>query len=202
MGEAFNPTVYIGKYKGARTIMLYDKLQENKDKGGSDEPELVEALEEAGGDWLRLEQHFSRDQKEAKQAFDYIIADKDIENVFEERLSTFLRQQVERKCRFLSSPKKKDQNQRIKTHKKWELILGGISETKSDFAFERPVRSLDERMANFKYKSLGGSKLFMDIIAERGRPALNKFLMDVAEYSNQKLNEQIEEEAKQKSETA
>lgn len=202
MGEAFNPTVYIGQYKSARTIMLYDKLQENKDKGGSDEPELVEALEEVGGDWLRLEQHFSRSQDEAKQAFDYLMIDKDIENVFEERLSKFLRQQVEGKCRFLSSPRKKDQNQRIKTHRKWELILGGISETKSDFAFERPARTLDERMANFKYKSLGGSKLFMDIIAERGRPALNRFLMDVADYNNDKLNAQNEEEAKQKIGTA
>lgn len=202
MGEAFNPTVYIGKYKEPRTIMLYDKLQENKDKGKSDEPELVEALEESGGNWLRLEQHFSRDRKEAKQAFDYLMMHEDIENVFEERLSTFLRQQVERKCRFLSSPRKEKNNERIKTHKKWELILGGISETKSDFAFERPARTLDERMANFKYKSLGGSKLFMEIIVERGRPALDRFLMEVAEYSNQKLNEQIEEEAKQRSETA
>lgn len=202
MGEAFNPTVYIGKYKNARTIMLYDKLQENKDKGGSDEPELVEALEEAGGDWLRLEQHFSRSQDEAKQAFDYLMIDKDIENVFEERLSKFLRQQVEGKCRFLSSPKKEKNNERIKTHRKWEVILGGISETKSDFAFARPALTLDERMANFKHKSLGGINLFMDIIAERGRPALNRFLIEVAEYSNEKLNAQNEEEAKQKTGTA
>ena len=202
MGEAFNPTVYIGAYKGARTIMLYDKLQETKDKSGSDEPELVEALDEVGGDWLRLEQHFSRDQKEAKQAFDYLMMGSDIENNFEDRLSKFLKQQVERKCRFLSSPRKAKHNERIKTHKKWESILSGISETKSDFAFERPARTLDERMANFKYRSLGGSKLFMDIIAERGRPALDEFLMEVADYNNKKLNEQLEEDAKRKNETA
>lgn len=182
MGEAFNPTVYIGKYKNPRTIMLYDKLQENKDKDGSDEPELVEALEESGGDWLRLEQHFSRDRKEAKQAFDYLMIHEDIENVFEERLSTFLRQQVEGKCRFLSSPRKKDQNQRIKTHRKWELILGGISETKSDFAFERPVLTLDERMDNFMYRSIGGSKLFSEIMEKRGYSAYTAFMSRVAQH--------------------
>lgn len=202
MGEAFNPTVYIGSYKGSRTIMLYDKLQESKDKGKSDEPELVEALEEVGGNWFRLEQHFSREQKEAKQAFDYLMMGENIESIFEERLSNFLRQQVERKCRFLSSPRKEKNNERIKTHKKWELILGGISETKSDFAFNRPKLTLDERMDNFKYRSLGGGNLFMDIIEERGREVLNEFLMEVAEYSNDKLNQKLAEESKADSQTA
>lgn len=196
MGDVFNPTVYIGKYKGARTIMLYDKLQEAKDKSKSDEPELVEALEETNGNWFRLEQHFSRDQKEASQAFNYLMLDvldaKDekLDDIFNRNLSMFLKQQVSAKCRFLSKRRTEKNTERIKTHKRWQMILDILGDTMSDFAFERPVLTLDERMMNFKYRSLGGKQLFVDIIAERGRLALVEFLADIAEYAENEYREQ------------
>jgi len=67
--------------------------------------------------------------------------------------------------------------------RRWELILNTISKTKSDFAFERPELTLDERMNNFKYKSLGGTNLFKDIIEERGRNALREFFIDLENYA-------------------
>lgn len=201
MGNVLNPTVYIGSFKGARTIMLYDKLQEANDKSKSDEPELVEILKQTGGNWFRLEQHFSRDQKEAAQAFDYLMSDvlnvkttSNIDDIFNQKLSMLLKQQVSTKCRFLAQRKKADQNQRIKTHKKWQLILDILGETMSDFAFERPVLTLEERKANFKYRSLGGMNLFVDIIEMQGKDMLDEFLKEVADYANEKFIKAVEQQ--------
>lgn len=196
-GDVFNPTAYIGAYKGARTIMLYDKLQESHDKGQSDEPEIIKALEECKGDWFRLEQHFSRDQNEAAQAFNEIMFDivnsqfdDDIEAMFYSKLSNMLKQFVSQKCRFLSTKRKDRNNTRIKTHKKWQTILDVISDTQSDFAFSRPVLTLEERKNNFMYRSIGGNNLFKDIIKEEGYEALTSFLNDVAEHAKELLDEE------------
>lgn len=200
MDDLKRPTVYIGKYKGARTIMLYDKLLENKETGKSDEPEILEALEKSNGSWLRVEQHYERSQKEAKQAFDFLMIDviraKDsIDEVFSKTMSKFMRQQVENKCRFLSQKRQERNNSRIKTHKKWETILNAISETKSDFAFERKEPTLEERMHNFKVNGIGGgSALRNDILAEKGSLGLKTFFLEVAEYAYEQFKKEHETE--------
>lgn len=185
MGDVFNPTVYIGKYKGARTIMLYDKLQEAKDKNGSDEPDLIEALKTNDGDWFRLEQHFSRDRKEASQAFNHLMFDvvrssetDSLLNVrFNTNLANFLKAQVENKCRFLAEKRKEKNNERIRTNPRWQLILNAINDTKTDFAFQRPDLDLQTRKMNFIMRGIGGNNLFLDILKDEGETALLMFFI-------------------------
>ena len=201
-GHSLNPTVYIGEMKSSRAIMLYDKLQESRDTDNSDEPELVEVLERTGGNWFRLEQHFSNDRREAEQAFGYIIykikseqSDDvllDTEARFIELLATMLKQNVEKKCRFLAKPRKDRNNERIATNKRWGEILNAIETVEMDFAFNRPELTLRERMKNYKYRFVGGRQLQIDIINELGKDGHMQFMMEVAQHYQKIADEENE----------
>ena len=205
-GHSLNPTVYIGERKGSRTIMLYDKLQESRDADNSDEPELVEILESTGGNWFRLEQHYANDRREAEQAFGYIVykikseqSDNwllDTEARFIELLATMLKQNVEKKCRFLAERKKKYNNERIETDKKWGEILNAIETVEMDFAFNRPKLTLRERMKNYKHRFVGGRQLQMDIINELGKDGHMQFMMEVAQHYQKIADEENEKNKK------
>lgn len=78
-GDSLNPTLYIGKYKGARTIMIYDKKAESdavrKVNNEADEPELFEAVNgKVSNSYIRVEQHFNRERKEAAQILDNLVS--------------------------------------------------------------------------------------------------------------------------------
>lgn len=199
-GDADNMTVYIGEFKGARTIMMYDKLQESRDSEKSDEPELVKVLEETEGDWFRLEQHFSNNRREAEQAFGYIVytmlqerePGDDLDRRFIDLLSAFLRKSVEEKCRFLSEPRKERNNIRIKTDKKWDEILNAIETVDIDFAFMRPEVTLEQRMKNFKYKSIGGNQFHLDVIEGLGEVGYMEFMMEVGRHHLERAEESRE----------
>lgn len=181
-GDVLDPTVYIGAYKADRTLMLYDKLQEAKDKGGSDEPALLAALQAAEGSWFRAEMHFARKEHHATQAFDFLVgslwAEPELEDpdaVFWPRFAAFLKAQVAKKCRFLVMPTD-GHPERIGTNRRWQAVLDAIGDTATDFAFKRPELTLEERKANFLSHSLGGVRLFADILTYEGAEALADFL--------------------------
>lgn len=195
VGDPFNPSVYVGAFKGARTIVMYDKLTENKDKEESDEPQLFKALESCDGSWLRVEQHFTGDHKEANQIFRNLIlkiisVDDDlIDSTLSENLAKLLSGQLLNKVRFLSKPKKKKNNELIPTDEKWQMILDTISNIKETFAFQRPILTLEEKKQNFKQFSIGGGKLFAEIREVEGNEKLMQFVNEVTDYQIAKQNE-------------
>ena len=200
-GDIKEPTVYIGAYKGNETVMLYDKILESKDKNNSDEPELLKLLEDTGGDWFRLEQHYSNDKRSAEQAFGFIVytlledikINYDIELRFIELMSSLLykRLSLPRKPRFLSQKRRDRNNSRIPTDRRWQLILDEIEKVDIDFAYERPELTLQERMDNYKYKVLGGTNLFNDVMDELGFEKYIDWMNEVTLYHVERRKNEI-----------
>lgn len=190
--DAKSPTVYIGSFKSNESVMLYDKILEAKDTGNSDEPELLEVLEDTGGSWFRLEQHYSNDKRKAEQAFAFIVYNlfqdynigKDLDDRFIELLSSLLHDRLTapRKPRFLSEKRMERNNMRIPTDNRWQLIIDEINNVEIDFTYKMPELTLEERMDNFKYRGLGGKKLFQDVIDELGEESLREFMKEVVDY--------------------
>lgn len=192
-GDGNNPTLYIGKRKGPRTIMIYDKLAEYLDKGNFDEIEIYEALEKCDGSWLRVEQHFSRDQKEADQLFkslvDYASLSDNFEDSFLSNLSDTLAGTLANKIRFLKEKKPDSHISRVATDDDWQTILDTVSSTKKDFAFERPLLTLSERKKNFLSKGWGGPNLFADILEQEGETEYQTFITQINYIVQQKILE-------------
>lgn len=205
VGDADNPTIYIGQFKQSRTLMIYDKVAENKDKYEADEPELLEAVESnSKNTWVRFEQIFTGKQKEATQVFDHLVGDlwlndmlytnsDDVEHVFYGRLAGLLRNEFSKKCRFLKKPCD-SHSERIDNDKRWQSVLDVLSSVNSDFTFKRPELTLEERKKNFICRSLGGPKLFADILEIEGRDALHDFFRQVEERADE-IVKQREEDA-------
>lgn len=199
MGHIENPTVYIGNYKATRTVMIYDKLTESRAGDGiADEPELIEAVEKSPRNtYVRVELHMGRKEHEADQSFRSLIGTlwhdvrhglsmKEAARIFQERFSALMLKLVSEKCRFLTERRKEKNNERIPTDPLWKQILNAIGEAPADFAFKRPRLTLTERKENFKYRSIGGIGLFLDILREEGPEALDEFFRDVAEFVRQR----------------
>lgn len=199
-GDMNNPTIYIGEYKSARTIMMYDKMTEAIDKNKSDEPDLLEALKKNNGSWFRLEQHYARDNKEAEQVFDSLMDGiyddptklSNVDGLIQKRMAEMLRLNVENKCRFLSKVKPDININRVPNDKKWNLILKTISETKSDFAFVRPELTLEEKKYNFIHLNMGGKKLFNLVVEKEGESSLRKLFSDAVEANIEQINNNAE----------
>ena len=204
MGPVDDPTVYIGAYKADRTVMLYDKKAEYAAKGGdADEPEIITAVRARDENtWLRLEQHFTGKEGHSQQVFDYLLSDiwlsywaqdadgkawgseprlslGEIEKKFWSRFSSFLKKQVSVKCRFLAHVVDTNHPERIKTDTKWAEMLDTISATVADFAFKRPLLTLEERKQNFLVHGLGSTQLVTDIWEIEGEPSVDDFLQSV-----------------------
>lgn len=181
-GDGLNPTVYIGSPHGSRTIMLYDKYQENKDNG-VDEPELFAAVEKDGGHWLRVEQHFktANNADEAHQVFEYLIADG--RDGIQQRINEMLYTMLSSKCRFTSKQVSKNNKhkEKIPTNEKWLMILNAVKSNPTDFVFERHVLTLEERKWAFingrSNANLG--KLTKEVLDEQGIDEVNKFLDEI-----------------------
>ena len=214
-GNIHNPSVYIGAFKKSRTIMIYDKQAENKDKTEADEPALLDAVNALDTNtWTRCEQVFTSHEDEANQVFNRLIGDTWLDETHEVRkddesgycefiggLGTILKTTFDKKCRFLKKPKKDKNNERIGTDKNWQLILDKLSEADSGFTFNRPKLTLDERYDNFIYRSLGGPKLFADIYDVKGEAGLDAALEGlkarVIAISQQRVEQEAEQEAEQ-----
>lgn len=189
-GPIENPTVYIGKYKQTRTVMIYDKRAEVKQPGKADEPDLLTAVDaREGNTWVRVEVHMARKEHEAEQSWDYIIGTlwHDVRHglplataqvMIENRLGQLAYKLISEKARFLTVPRKDDKhNDRIPTDSAWQDILDGIASGPADFAFQRPVLTLNERMNALYYKR-GGRNLMTDYAREYGVDALRRVLDD------------------------
>lgn len=208
MGPQLDPTVYIGAYKADRTVMLYDKLIESEGKKGeADEPDLLEALHASkNSSWLRLEQHFTGKENHGQQVFNFLLDDiwlrcadeldnsnaiiydnspkpdiNELEKDFWSKFSSFLKQQVSKKCRFLKRSLRTSPGhpERIPTDKHWARLLATISETTTDFAFKRPILTLEDRKDNFIAHGIGGMSLFTDVLEIEGGQSLDNFLSDI-----------------------
>ena len=189
-GPIDNPTVYIGKYKATRTVMIYDKRAEVKQPGKADEPDLLTAVDaREGNTWVRVEVHMARKEHEAEQSWDYIIGTlwHDVrhglplataQTIIEKRIGKLTYKLVSEKARFLTVPRKDDKhNDRIPTDSAWQGILDAIASGPADFAFQRPVLTLNERMNALYYKR-GGRNLMTDYAREYGIDALRRVLDD------------------------
>lgn len=188
-GPIEDPTVYIGKYKQSRTVMIYDKRAEVKQPGKADEPDLLAAVDaREGNTWVRVEVHVARKEHEAEQSWDYIIGTlwHDVRHglplataqvIFEKRIGELMYKLVSEKARFLTVPRKGKNNERIPTDPAWQEILDAIASGPADFAFQRPVLTLNERMDALYYKR-GGRNLMTDYAREYGIDALRRVLDD------------------------
>lgn len=184
-----NPTVYIGKYKQSRTVMIYDKRVEVKQPGKADEPDLIAAVDaRESNTWMRVEVHVARKEHEAEQSWAYIIGTlwHDVRHglplataqvIIEKRIGELMYKLVSEKARFLTVPRKDDHNDRIPTDPAWQDILDGIASAPADFAFMRPVLTLDERI-NALYYRRGGRNLGLLYARERGVDALRRVFDD------------------------
>ena len=184
-----NPTVYIGKYKQTRTVMLYDKRVEVKQPGKADEPDLIAAVDNREDNtWVRVEVHVARKEHEAEQSWDYIIGTlwHDVRHglplataqiKIEKRIGKLMYKLVSEKARFLAEPRKDKNNERIPTDSAWQEILDTIASGPADFAFIRPTLTLIERMAVL-YSKRGGRNLFLAYAREYGIDALRRVFDD------------------------
>lgn len=188
-GPIEDPTVYIGKYKQTRTVMIYDKRAEVKQPGKADEPDLLAAVDaREGNTWVRVEVHVARKEGEAAQSWDYIIGTlwHDVrhglpldtaQTIIEKRLGQLAYKLISEKVRFLTVRRKDKHNDRIPTDTAWQDILDGIASAPADFAFMRPVLTLDERINALYYKR-GGRNLGLLYARERGIDALRRVFDD------------------------
>lgn len=171
IGDALQPTVYIGKYKSNRSIMLYDKKLENSDTGKVDEPEIFAACYS----WFRAEVHCTRDEKVAQNIFEYLLSVP--EGDFYKAIAGSAKKIVESKCRFLEYKKQEGMTiSRIPTDKVWQYLLNFFDSADMDFADDRKDLSLEERKENFKNRSIGGASLLQDILLYEGRQSLVDFV--------------------------
>ena len=171
VGDAKLPTVYIGKMRSARSIMLYDKKQEGRDTLKVDEPELFEACRS----WLRTEVRYTRDFDDADRVLDYILsADEDSMPIL---IGEVIAKTLTSKCRFLKYSRDSEKNvSRIPTDEAWDYLLKLSSEATMDFASHRLELTLAERKMNFIRRGVGGAKLLQDIVNSEGREALEDFI--------------------------
>lgn len=171
VGDAKLPTVYIGKMRSARSIMMYDKKQEGLDTLKVDEPELFEACKS----WFRLEVRYARDFDDADTVLEYILS-KD-EDSMPSLIGQVIAKTITSKCRFLKLDRNSEKNvSRIPTDEAWDYLLKLSSEATMDFASHRLELTLDERKMNFIKRGVGGAKLLQDIVNEEGREALEDFV--------------------------
>lgn len=202
VGKVDDPTVYIGRFKQSRTIMIYDKVAENKDNRKSDEPELLNAVTSGSKNtWVRFEQIFTGSKKEATQVFDHLVgnlweddklrgkvwSDDSSSHIFYGRLASLLRTEFSKKCRFLKKPRD-SHPERIENDRRWQSVLDALSSVDSDFTFKRPELTLEELKNNFIKRSLGGPKLFGMIYEIEGPEALAKFVEEVVNEGVVKYN--------------
>ena len=171
VGDAKLPTVYIGKMRSARSIMLYDKKQEGLDTLKVDEPELFEACRS----WFRTEVRYTRDFDDADRVLDYILSEK--EDSMPSLIGQVIAKTLTSKCRFLKANRDSEKNvSRIPTDEVWDYLLKLSNEATMDFASHRLELTLDERKMNFIKRGVGGAKLLQDIVNEEGREALEDFI--------------------------
>lgn len=206
MGANENPTIYIGEMHKSRTLMMYDKAAENKDKRESDEPELLEAVKANNKNvWLRCEQTFSGKEKQATQAWAFLVGrlwDMNLERseasrIFYENLAQFMRLEFSEKCRFLKSKKAEGHgahNERIKTDKNWQAILDAICDTPANFTFMRPDLTLEEKMFNFVYRGLGGNNFLLEVRRALGASGLSRLLIDKQEHIEKMYQENYDDD--------
>lgn len=171
VGDAKLPTVYIGKMRSARSIMLYDKKQEGRDTLKVDEPELFEACRS----WLRTEVRYTRDFDDADRVLDYILSED--EDSIPSLIGQVIAKTLTSKCRFLKYSRDSEKNvSRIPTDEAWDYLLKLSNEATMDFATHRLELTLDERKMNFIKRGVGGAKLLRDVFKEEGREALEDFI--------------------------
>lgn len=170
VGDAKLPTVYIGKMRSARSIMMYDKKQEGLDTLKVDEPELFEACKS----WFRLEVRYTRDFDDADTVLEYILS-KD-EDSMPSLIGQVIAKTITSKCRFLKRANSEKNVSRIPTDEAWDYLLKLSSEATMDFATHRLELTLEERKMNFIRRGVGGAKLLQDIVNEEGREALEDFI--------------------------